>query len=245
MAPLKAYVEALEGGVAPLDTDTFTVLHAQISRLSRLAQDVASLSRAEEAHQSLQRQITTVQALVAAARAQAADRYAAAGVRLLDRIPAGLPEMLVDPDRIGQVLGNLLDNALRYTPPGGTVTRAAEPTDGGAWLTVTDTGQGITAEHLPHLFERFYRADAARDRAHGGSGIGLAIVKALVEAHGGRVTVASAGPGQGTTFTLDLPATRRRLARPPTSLRAAPTNERTGTRVCQSLKRCGGIAAGA
>jgi signal transduction histidine kinase len=206
VATLRAYVEALEDGVASLDGEAFAVLHAQVSRLSRLAEDVAALSRAEEAHQSLRCQVIKAEVLVTLAGSAAADRYAAAGVRLVQRCAPGLPGVRVDPDRIGQVLGNVLDNALRYTPSGGSVTVAADHRADGVRLSITDTGEGIAAEHLPHLFERFYRADAARDRAHGGSGIGLAIVKALVEAHGGRVAVTSPGPGQGTTVTLDLPA---------------------------------------
>ncbi|WP_258008847.1 cell wall metabolism sensor histidine kinase WalK, partial [Rhodococcus sp. ENV425] len=97
----------------------------------------------------------------------------------------------VDPDRIGQVLGNLLDNALRHTPAGGTVTVATTAVDGEAGITVTDTGDGIAAEHLSHLFDRFYRADPARRRQEGGSGIGLTIARALVEAHGGTLTASS------------------------------------------------------
>jgi len=115
--------------------------------------------------------------------------------------------MPMDPERMGQVLGNLLDNALRHTAAGGTVTISASgsPRTGGAALSVADTGEGIPAEHLPHVFERFYRVDTARDRAHGGSGIGLAIAKALVEAHGGQLSVTSPGTGRGSTFRILLP----------------------------------------
>ncbi len=108
-------------------------------------------------------------------------------------------------DRLAQVLGNLLDNALRHTPRGGRVDVAASADRGQLTITVTDSGDGIAAEHLPHVFDRFYRADAARDRDHGGAGIGLAIAKALVDAHRGRIAVSSAGPGTGTTFTVTLP----------------------------------------
>jgi signal transduction histidine kinase len=105
-------------------------------------------------------------------------------------------------------LANLLDNALRHTPSGGRVDLAAG-TDGGALtITVTDDGEGIPAEHLPHVFDRFYRADAARTREHGGAGIGLAIAKALVEAHKGHITANSRGPGTGATFTITLPVRR-------------------------------------
>jgi signal transduction histidine kinase len=119
--------------------------------------------------------------------------------------PAG--QVNVDADRIGQVLGNLIDNALRHTPAGETVTVGCRRT--GRWVeyTVTDTGEGIAAEHLPHLFDRFYRVDTARDRNRGGSGIGLAIAKSLVQAHGGGIHATSPGPGHGATFTVRLPAT--------------------------------------
>ncbi len=113
--------------------------------------------------------------------------------------------MYADPQRIGQVLGNLLDNALRHTPAGGTVTVTAGPAGAGVQFVVTDTGEGIPTEHLPHVFERFYRADAARDRDHGGSGIGLAIARVIATAHHGTITADSPGEGRGATFTLTLP----------------------------------------
>jgi signal transduction histidine kinase len=115
-------------------------------------------------------------------------------------------EVLVDPQRMAQVLGNLLDNALRHTPPRGTVSLALrQPEPGWVDLDVRDTGEGIAPEHLPHLFERFYRADPSRGRTRGGSGIGLTISRALVEAQGGELSATSAGRGQGATFTVRLP----------------------------------------
>ncbi|MGZ8771295.1 MAG: sensor histidine kinase, partial [Aeromicrobium sp.] len=113
------------------------------------------------------------------------------------------------PERMVQVLGNLLDNALRHTPRGGTVTLTHRNVDD-RWvdLVVQDSGEGIEPEHLAHVFDRFYRADAARNSQHGGSGIGLAIAKALVEAHGGGISANSTGRGRGSTFTVRLPATR-------------------------------------
>lgn len=126
--------------------------------------------------------------------------------------------------RLTQVLGNLLDNALRHTPVSGHVTLTATRTGTEVVFTVADDGEGIAAEHLPHIFERFYRADSARDRGRGrgGSGIGLAIAKALTEAHGGHINVASRGPGHGSTFTVAVPiqapaATRDQRAGVPTS----------------------------
>jgi signal transduction histidine kinase len=207
VATLDAYLEALEDGVATLDTETAGILRAQTVRLTRLAEDVAAVSRAEERQLELHTEPTDPHELVSAAVAAASDRFAAKGVALLAHPAHDVARVVVDRERIGQVLGNLLDNALRHTPTGGTVTVASRPGEGDlVALTVTDTGDGIPAEHLAHVFERFYRVDASRDRAHGGSGIGLAIAKALVEAHGGRITVTSPGPGGGSTFTVLLPA---------------------------------------
>jgi len=205
VATLGAYLEALEDGVRVLDADTLEVMQAQAVRLARLAQDVSAVSRAEESYRSLDAQVLPPAELLDAAVSLAAVRYGAKGVALSVAVESGLPAVAVDRDRMGQVLGNLLDNALRYTPPGGHVAVAACRQGSEVRIAVTDDGEGIPAEHLPHLFERFYRVDTARDRRHGGSGIGLAIVKALVEAHDGRVQAASDGPGKGATFTVDLP----------------------------------------
>jgi signal transduction histidine kinase len=207
IATLDAYLEAIEDGIATLDTETVAMLRAQTSRLSLLAEDISAVSRAEEHRLDLNPVLVSPAKLVTTAVAAVADRFAAAGVSLTEHTDPDLPLVHVDPDRMAQVLGNLLDNALRHTPSGGTVSVSAIPANSGdsVQLTVTDTGAGIPAEHLPHLFERFYRVDAARDRAHGGSGIGLTIAKALTEAHGGRISVTSAGAGTGTTFTILLP----------------------------------------
>jgi len=206
VATLEAYLEALEDGVATLDAGTAELLRSQTRRLTRLSQDISAVSRAEEGQ--VQLDVRTVQpaTVVAAAVDAAAAAYEAKEVALVLSIPTGLPALRVDPDRMAQILGNLLENALRHTPPGGTVTVLATSSGtGSVELSVADTGDGIAAEHLPHVFERFYRVDAARDRAHGGSGIGLSIAKALAEAHGGRLTVTSAGAGQGSIFRVLLP----------------------------------------
>jgi signal transduction histidine kinase len=124
----------------------------------------------------------------------------------LDIVPVdGLPLARVDATRIRQVVSNLVENALLHTPEGGTVTVSVGSGSAGvARVTVHDTGAGIPAEELAHVFDRFYRVDRSRDRATGGAGLGLTIVRRLVEVHGGRVAVASR-PGQGTTFTVELP----------------------------------------
>lgn len=206
LATIDAHLEAVEDGVRDLDATTLAVIGTSTARLRRLAEDIGAVSRAEEGN--LPVALTDVDAndVVRAATAAATDQYDARGVALLVRTEPAPVAVRLDPDRIGQVLANLLDNALRHTPGGGTVTLTCRRA--GAWveLTVSDTGEGIAPEHLGHVFDRFYRADTARDRARGGSGIGLSIAKALVEAHGGTVAVASPGPGGGTTFTIRLPA---------------------------------------
>ena len=206
LATIEAYLDAAEDGVAVDDEDTLSVLRTQTARLRRLTDDVAAVSRAEERLVDMRRVRTDPAELVTAAVAVAGAAFAARGVTLTMSTTAGVPAVLADPQRMAQVLGNLLANALRHTPAGGRVTVDVAGDQTGARLTVTDTGAGIPAEHLPHLFERFYRVDTARDRGHGGSGIGLAIVRTLVQAHGGRVTAASDGPGTGATFTVTLPA---------------------------------------
>ena len=126
-------------------------------------------------------------------------------VALADELPA-LPVVSADPDRIRQVLFNLLVNALRHTPQGGRVTVGGAAIDDTVTIWVADTGEGLDAGELAAIFDRFYRADRSRSRQTGGSGLGLAIVKAIVEAHGGRAMAESAGKGQGSRFIVSLPA---------------------------------------
>ena len=118
-------------------------------------------------------------------------------------VDAKADQVVGDPDRIEQAIENLVANALRHTPSGGTVTLSATHTDGMAGLSVSDTGGGISPEHLPHVFERFYKVDASRAAESTGSGLGLSITKAIVERHGGTIHVTSE-PGR-TTFTIQLP----------------------------------------
>ena len=207
VATLEAYLEALEDGVATLDAATVQLLRSQTRRLARLSEDIATVSRTEEGQVRLDLHPVHPESVIAAAADSVGEAYQTKGVRLVTEIAIGLPELSLDAERMGQVLCNLLDNALRHTPPGGTVTISAttSPASGGVVLSVADTGDGIPAEHLTHVFERFYRVDTARDRAHGGSGIGLAIAKALVQAHGGQLTAASPGSGQGSIFRILLP----------------------------------------
>lgn len=205
LATIEAHLEAVEDGVRDPDPATLDVIRASTRRLRLLAQDLGAVSHAEEGSVSLTTSPVPAGDLVRAAVDAARDGFEAEGVSLVEDVTAsGVVE--VDPDRIGQVLGNLLANALRHTPVGGRVVLGCR--DDGAWveLSVTDDGDGIAPEHLDHVFERFYRTDTARSRDRGGSGIGLTIARALVVAHGGTIAVDSPGPGAGSTFTVRLPS---------------------------------------
>ncbi len=205
VAVLEAYIEALEDGVRTLTPQTATMLRDQTRRLVRFSDDVSALAKAEEGSVSMARELVDVDRLAHRCAAAAQERYDTKKVMLSIRIAGGLPRLWADEQRLSQVLGNLLDNALRHTATGGSVQLSCIRDGDRLAIAVVDSGQGIAPEHLPRLFERFYRADAARDREHGGAGIGLAIAKALVEAHGGTIRATSAGPGTGATFTVTLP----------------------------------------
>lgn len=210
LAILQGELEAMLDGVHPLSTDAVASAHEETQLLSRLVTDLKDLSLAEAGQLPLDRRLTdlgelartSVERLASRARDKEVDLRTEASEAM-----EGMPEVEVDPDRISQVLGNLLENALRHTPEGGRVMVSLEPENGGKAVRVTvhDTGAGVPEDHLPNVFERFYRADRARPRSGGGSGIGLAVVKQLVEAHDGRVWVQST-PGQGATFGFTLPA---------------------------------------
>ncbi|MDQ1725729.1 MAG: hypothetical protein QOG52_2757 [Frankiaceae bacterium] len=206
IATIDAYLEGLQDGVVTLDPATLTMLRTQTTRLARLADDVSALSRAEEQGLRLRVRRVSPGELVNAAVAAAADAFGSKHVALTADVRDDPSLVSVDPERFGQVLGNLLANALRHTPEAGQVSVVVTRTGADLLFEVRDSGDGIAAEHLPHLFERFYRVDRARDTVRGGSGIGLAIVKALVEAHGGSVAATSPGVGSGATFTVTLPA---------------------------------------
>lgn len=209
---VEAYLEALEDGVKSLDADAIAVLRDQSRRLTRLSVDVGALSEAERHTDRVDARSVALQQSIATTTAAMEPRYRAKGVTLESRLPAKLPTVWADPDRLGQVLTILLDNALRHTHDGDSVVVTATASKDDVTVVVSDTGDGIPQEHLARLFDRFYRVDAARDRKHGGAGIGLAIAKAFVDAHGGGIRADSDGPGAGSTFTFSVrqsPAPRR------------------------------------
>ena len=211
VAVLDAYMEALEDGVRQLDQETIGTLRDQTRRLTRFSVDVNALSAAERRTTSIDSQWISSKALIETAVSAFAPRYGSKGVDLTSHVADDLPTLWADYERLGQVLGNLLDNALRHTELGGRVDVTATAADDELVIAISDTGTGVAREHLPRLFDRFYRADAARDRQHGGAGIGLSIAKALVDAHGGHIEAHSDGHGTGTTFSVSLPCSRQPL----------------------------------
>jgi len=204
LTTLDGYLEGLEDAVIAPTEETWRLLRAETGRLTRLVNDLSELWRAEA--RQLPLRIETVDAAVLAG--EVVDRFrplaAPRGVDLVVRAEPATAH--ADRDRVAQVLANYLSNALRHAPDGSVVTVTTTASGGHATFGVSDQGPGIARDQLEAVFERFYRVDAARSRASGGSGIGLAIVRALAGAMGGRAWAESRGPGTGATFLLELPA---------------------------------------
>lgn len=205
IATVDSFLEGIQDGVIPTNAETWHTLRQQTARLRRLVADVDRVSRAEERQLDLRPQPVEVDDIVEGAIRGASAAFASKGVALRHRRAPTAADVRADPDRLREILDNLLSNALRHTPPAGTVAIATAVRLADVEVSVADTGDGIAAAHVPYLFDRFYRADSARSRATGGSGIGLTIARALARAHGGDLRAASDGPGLGSTFTLTLP----------------------------------------
>jgi histidine kinase len=206
LASIKGYMEGLVDDVLPPTPETFNQIHREADRLSRLVDDLQELSRVEAKAYTLDIHSIPVSNLVQATVKRLSPQATAKHIGLHSSLPADLPPVLADDDRITQVLVNLVANAIQYTPEEGEVTISARRQIDEIRLSVKDTGVGIPSEHLANLFTRFYRVDKSRSRsAGGGSGIGLTIAKHLVEAHGGRIWAESKGEDQGSTFSFSLP----------------------------------------
>jgi histidine kinase len=206
LTAIKGSMEGLMDGILPATQETYQQIHTEADRLNRLVNDLQELSRVEARAYQLDLRQVEVLSLAQTVSKRLAPQAESKRISLdLDLAP-DLPRVLADEDRAVQVLTNLTGNALQYTPEGGTVTIAAQRMNSEVQISIRDTGIGIPPEHLPHIFDRFYRADKSRSRrAGGGSGIGLTIARALVEAHGGRIWAESAGEGEGSTITFTLP----------------------------------------
>jgi two-component system, OmpR family, sensor histidine kinase BaeS len=188
---LVGYLEALRDGVIAPSPETFASLREEADRLVRLARSLDDLAVGDREVDVPLRTIDLPKAIEMAVEL-ALPSFTRRGITLSTRVPAGL-QARANADHLAQVLANLLQNASRYTPDGGATTIAAQPDGREVLVSVTNTGEGIPAAELPHVFDRFYRVETSRDRARGGAGIGLAIVKQLIELGGGRVGIESAG----------------------------------------------------
>ncbi len=206
LTTIRGSAEGLIDGILPPEIETFQQIYRESERLGRLVEDLQELSRVEAGAYELNRSPVVVRDLVQSVVERLGRQYNDKGVVLDTHIPEALPQVHVDEYRIGQVLTNLVGNALQYTPPGGRVGISAVEETNFVRISVADTGAGLAVEHLEHVFDRFYRVDKSRSRAAGGSGIGLTIARYLVEAHGGRIWAESPGEGQGSTFAFTLPA---------------------------------------
>lgn len=205
LTAIKGYMEGMRDGVIPTTPDTFQQIYLEAERLQGLVNDLQELSRVEAGAYQLNFELISPLTLVNSVIPQFQQQFTNKGIHLETNVEENLPPVSVDKDRIQQVLTNLLGNALQYTPTGGTVTITISLDKNQIIFSITDTGIGISAEHLPYVFNRFYRTDKSRARASGGTGIGLTIAQALVKAHQGRIWVKSSGDEKGSTFIFSLP----------------------------------------
>lgn len=202
---IKGSLEGLIDDVLPADPETYQKIYGEAERISSLVDDLQQISRVEAGVYQLDKKYIEVQELIATVVDRLDQQYDEKGVSLEVDCPPGLPQINVDTHRIGQVLINILGNALQYTSEGGTVKIMAGLEEEEVHFAVQDTGTGIPLEHHPYIFTRFYRVDKSRSRSSGGSGIGLTIAKHFVEAHNGRIWMESEGKDKGSTFTFSLP----------------------------------------
>jgi two-component system OmpR family sensor kinase/two-component system sensor histidine kinase BaeS len=205
LSVLQGNLRAILDDVYPLEKPEISRLYDESRLLSRLVDDLRELALADAGQLRLHLRPTDVAQIIRSAVESLAPAAQAGEVMLSSRVADDLPIVQADPDRVAQVLRNLLVNAVRHTPPGGSVTVTAGLTADAIEVAVSDTGEGIAADDLPYVFERFWRADPARTRT-GGTGLGLSVAQSLVEAQGGRMWVESI-PGKGSTFRFTLPKT--------------------------------------
>jgi signal transduction histidine kinase len=197
-------VEAMLDGVLPADTQNLNSLHQETMLLSRLVEDLRTLSLAEIGQLRYHTEAIDLKDLAQNVVDGFKTQFATKNIKVNLEAKEDLPSVLADQDRTAQIVRNLLSNAFYYTPEGGSINISLTSTSEGVTVSIIDTGTGISSEDMAHLFDRFYRVDRSRARRTGGSGLGLTIVKQLVEAQGGKVWVNSA-IGKGSTFSFNLP----------------------------------------
>jgi signal transduction histidine kinase len=207
LTAIRGFAETLTAELSadPQHTQFAETIRANAERMQHLIDDLLDLSRIESGGWAPTPAVIEIARAADEAIAPYRDEAAQRGSTIQVSVGTDATTLRADPVAVRQALGNLIENAIRYTPRGGTITLFSRRENSTLAVGVRDTGSGIPSEHLPRIFERFYRVDAARSRAAGGTGLGLAIVKHLVEAHGGRVQ-AESRVGQGTTISLYFPA---------------------------------------
>jgi signal transduction histidine kinase len=204
LSNLRGYLEAMQDGIVQPTPENISSLHQEVMLLNHLVDDLQELALVEGDQFRLNQQPIKLGEEIDKTISITQPEAETKGINLKADIPPDLPPVSVDPERLKQVLRNLLENALAYTPEHGNVLIEAYSQNGMVQVSVQDTGIGIAPEHLPYIFERFYRADRSRTRSTGGAGLGLAIVKKIIEAHGGQVSVESVLE-KGTTINFTLP----------------------------------------
>lgn len=207
LATIKGYMEGFEDGVIPATVENFVLVGQEVSRLQRLVHDMHEVSRTEAGFHALQMRPCDPAQILEQVAARLRPQFEGKGVVLMLTLPDELPAICADPERLEQVMLNLLGNALQYTPSGGEVIVSVEidPKERQIHYHIKDTGIGIAPDDRKQIFQRFYRVDKSRARITGGSGIGLTIARAIVEAHGGRIFATSDGLTQGSIFTFTIP----------------------------------------
>jgi signal transduction histidine kinase len=205
IATVGAIVDGIEDGVVHGDAHSWQTIRDQLEKLNRLSHDVREVS--QNLDQSLSKVVHPVDpnSIVASAFAAWRPRYENKEVRLKIQVADHLPMLNVDAQRIGQVLSNLLENALRHTSRGDEVTLEVKAEENRIQFIVRDNGEGMEAHQLPHIFDRLYRGDSARTSGDSGSGLGLTIARSIAQGHSGTLTASSEGRQLGSTFTLSLP----------------------------------------
>lgn len=201
---IRCHLETLQDGLAEATPELINSLYEEAMLLNRIVNDLQDLTLADSDQLRLQRQPASIGNEIDLAVSSLQSQASVRGVALKADVPSDLPFAYADPKRVGQILRNLLNNALTHTSAGGMIEIQAKTKDDEIEVTVRDTGEGIAPEHLNNIFERFYRTDQSRERATGGAGLGLAIVKQFVSLHGGHVGVTST-VGEGSAFVFTLP----------------------------------------
>lgn len=212
------HAEAVHDGVLPASKETVEIIREEAGRLEHLVDDLRTLSMADAGELKLNMRPLSVAELLRGVERSHAHHARQKHIVLDTRIPDGLPEIEGDLQRLKEVITNTLDNALRYTPEGGRITMSATPANGDVEMHIQDTGPGVKPEELDQIFERFYRTESSRSREDGGSGLGFAIARSLVEKHNGRIW-AESQPGQGLAVVIRLP-----IQQPPTPDPAQPSS---------------------